>query len=84
MLDPFYRWKGQMTEKGLLSILLGPLFVVMSFVVLDAVTERGGCGELCKVIDAFLPAYLWFLAWDFESRSSCIANTSLIHWIRLN
>jgi hypothetical protein len=71
-------------EKGLCLFYLDhPSFMVKSFVVLDAVTERGGCGELCKAIDAF-PASLLCLAWIFESRSSCTANTSLTHWIRLN
>lgn len=41
-----------MTER-FVSVLLGPSFIVKSFVVLNAVSKRGGGGELCKVVDAF-------------------------------
>lgn len=52
MLEHFYRCKEQTTER-FVSVLLGPSFIVKSFVVLNAVSKRGGGGELCKVVDAF-------------------------------
>lgn len=55
-----------------------------AFVLLDAVTERRGRGELCKVADAFPVCLFVMLTQDIESRSICTANTPLIHWIRSN